>query len=141
MTRGARFSIGLCSGVIIAAATLCAATAAPRNPGDYLTLDLKSAVLSPEPLGPESRFQPLGVEAHSEVTLPATTGAAATKTAAAPATSTPATPQPARVAHMSRPHHHYAQRRHGNPLDAQASTPRPRIQRWPCNTGGICGWQ
>jgi len=30
-------------------------------------------------------------------------------------------------------------KRHGNPLDAQASD--TRIQTWPCRTGGICNWQ
>ena len=30
-------------------------------------------------------------------------------------------------------------RRHGNPLDAQATD--TRIQTWPCRTGGICNWQ
>ena len=29
-------------------------------------------------------------------------------------------------------------RRHGNPLDAQASD--TRIQVWPCKSGGICNW-
>lgn len=35
-----------------------------------------------------------------------------------------------------------AVRRHSNPLDAQASEPRsqPRVQTWPCRSGGICGW-
>jgi hypothetical protein len=39
--------------------------------------------------------------------------------------------------------------RHGNPLDAQARDTRiqphriqaPRIQTWPCNSGGICDWK
>jgi hypothetical protein len=38
--------------------------------------------------------------------------------------------------------------RNGNPLDAQArdtrvQTPRihPRVQTWPCNSGGICNWK
>jgi hypothetical protein len=30
-------------------------------------------------------------------------------------------------------------RRHGNPLDAQAFD--PRIQVWPCKSGGICNWK
>lgn len=41
-----------------------------------------------------------------------------------------------------------ASRRHGNPLDAQAyARPRnttraqPKVQTWPCRSGGICGWQ
>jgi hypothetical protein len=34
--------------------------------------------------------------------------------------------------------------RQGNPLDAQARDTRiqsPRVQTWPCNSGGICNWK
>ncbi|MEO7384615.1 MAG: hypothetical protein ABIU18_06750, partial [Novosphingobium sp.] len=30
-------------------------------------------------------------------------------------------------------------RRHGNPLDAQASD--TRVQVWPCKSGAICNWK
>ena len=146
MARGVRFDIGMCSGIAVAALTLCAATAASRNPNDYLTLDLKSAVLSPEPLGPATHFQPLGVEAHSDITLPAPAGEAPTKTAAAPAgeaaiktAAAPAASTAPHVAHTMR--HHFAQRHRSSPLDANAEAPRPRIQRWPCRASGICAWQ
>ncbi|WP_315838271.1 hypothetical protein [Bradyrhizobium prioriisuperbiae] len=41
-----------------------------------------------------------------------------------------------------------ASRPHGNPLDAQAyarpktqARAQPKLQTWPCRSGGICGWQ
>ena len=41
-----------------------------------------------------------------------------------------------------------ANHRPGNPLDAQASArpkarakAQPKVQTWPCRSGGICGWQ
>jgi len=118
------------------------------RPSEFLKLDLSKAVLSPKRLGPETQFAPVAIEAKSD-------GAQAD----ADASVWPA--PPARKVHVARTHvakahvekpsaeppraaaHPNARaklaRRHGNPLDAQATD--TRIQTWPCRTGGICNWQ
>jgi hypothetical protein len=99
-----------------------AAMAEGYQPGQFLTLDLAKAVLSPNLLGPPSQFEPVAVEAKADTPPPRA------RTAQTPRRRT------------------LAARQHRNPLDAQASVPRrhsqgPRIQAWPCRSGGICGWQ
>lgn len=101
------------------------------RPDEYLGLDLSRAVLSPKRLGPDVRFAPVRIEARADR---ASTMAHAGR----------ATPTKARIAHQraERPRgaaHARLARRHGNPLDAQASD--TRIQAWPCRTGGICNWK
>lgn len=106
--------------------------------GEFLSLDLSKAVLSPKPIGPSSGFAPVAVEAGAD-----------RSSADAQAKLEPkAEPDPvvheASVVHRRAPKAHgpvHAKlaRRHGNPLDAQASD--TRIQVWPCKSGGICDWQ
>jgi hypothetical protein len=127
-----------------------AASADEYRPDDFLKLDLPQAVLSPKPLGPPARFEPVPVEAKADPTLTTpktrvarTAPAQVAKTAPAHVAGTarahvamaaparPAKPHitvPTRLAH-----------RHGNPLDAQALD--TRIQVWPCRSGGICNWR
>ena len=99
---------------------------------DFLRLDLPMAVLSPEPLGPASKFVHVPVEAKAD-----RAGESVHAQAAHPAPSV-------RVAHARAEKPRAAARtglahRHGNPLDAQARD--TRIQVWPCKSGGICRWQ
>jgi hypothetical protein len=105
------------------------------RPGEFLSLDLSKAVLSPKPLGPVTQFAPFPIEAGSDGAPPqmhAETKAAprlhvARIGASHPGVKKPHGPAQARLAH-----------RHSNPLDAQASD--TRIQVWPCRSGGICNW-
>jgi hypothetical protein len=105
------------------------------RPGEFLGLDLSSAVLSPKRLGPETQFAPVRVEADSS---------SPTVQPPRPKVASHVTIPKTRMAHI-RPlkSHGPAQtrlaRRHSNPLDAEAFD--TRIQVWPCNTGGICDWQ
>jgi hypothetical protein len=130
-----------------------AASASDYKPDEFLTLDLSKAVLSPKPLGPESTFAPVAVEAKGdtasgvlarnsvkkvatervrELPVRAESRSAARhdrRLAEAPAER----PRGAARAHLAH--------RHGNPLNAEAMD--TRIQKWPCNPdmGGICAWQ
>jgi hypothetical protein len=103
------------------------------RPDEYLGLDLSRAVLSPKPLGPAAEFVPVAVEARADRSNER---------------------KPVRVVRITRPKIHVAHvraekpraavptrlaRRHGNPLDAQASI--SRVQVWPCRSGGICNWK
>jgi hypothetical protein len=120
------------------AAVLCAtllgwsglSVADEYRPGEFLGLDLSSAVLSPKPLGPATQFAPVRIEARAE--------------RASPAASARATPAKTHVAYQraDKPRgvaRTRLARRGGNPLDAQAFD--TRIQVWPCRSGGICGWK
>jgi hypothetical protein len=103
------------------------------RPGEFLGLDLSSAVLSPKRLGPDTQFAPVRIEARAERANPA-----------AQARAERVTPARARVAHRraEQPRgtaRDRLARRRGNPLDAQASD--TRIQAWPCRSGGICDWK
>jgi hypothetical protein len=116
------------------------------RPEEFLSLDLSKALLSPKRLGPEARFAPLAIEAKTDRANTATHARAEPRSdskseskvearAAAPRT---------RVAqhHAEKPHgaaRAKLARRHGNPLDAQASD--TRVQVWPCKSGGICNWK
>jgi len=111
---------------------------------EVLTLDLSKVVLSPKPIGPASPFTPgpLDVTLDRAETAPAV---------AASVTSSSGLTRPAKVArqkvHIARVRAEKPPgaprtkvvRRHGNPLDAQASD--TRVQVWPCKSGGICNWQ
>ncbi|QWG12026.1 hypothetical protein KMZ29_20190 [Bradyrhizobium sediminis] len=101
------------------------------RPDEFLGLDLSRAALSPKRLGPDARFAPVRIEARAD-RAPST------------ARAERATPTKARIAHQRAEEPRRAARtklarRHGNPLDAQASD--TRIQAWPCRTGGICNWK
>jgi hypothetical protein len=127
------------------------AAADEYRPDEFLKLDLSKAVLSPKRLGPETQFEPVPIEAKD--------GAQANADA-------PVWPKPPRKTHVAKTHiekthiempriekthvektraaaHVNARtklaRRHGSPLDAQATD--TRIQAWPCRSGGICNWQ
>ena len=107
------------------------------RPGEFLSLDLSKALLSPKPLGPPAQFAPFPVEAGTDSGGQAPRVRAETK-------STPdvsvvrtrraqlAVKKPHGVTRTKLTHHH------GNPLDAQAFD--RRIQVWPCKSGGICNW-
>jgi hypothetical protein len=119
------------------------ATADEYRPDDFLSLDLSKALLSPQPLGPPSKFMHVPVEARADratdVTRPrAEANVVKTKRIALPRTE---------VAHLrseKKPRGAARTRlahRHGNPLNAQAFD--TRIQVWPCRSsdGGICEWK
>jgi len=103
------------------------------RPGEFFGLDLAKAVLSPKPLGPATKFEPVRIEARADRGSPAASAPAERATRANPT-----------VAHARADKPHGAARaklvrRGGNPLDAQASD--TRIQAWPCRSGGICNWK
>ena len=112
-------------------------SAADYRPGDFLSLDLSKAVLSPKRLGPTTEFAPFPIEADTGPVKPADQARAEPKASPAPATKI-------RTAHVRVEKPRGAARtrlahRHGNPLDAEAFD--RRIQVWPCKSGGICDWQ
>ena len=129
-----------------------AASAADYLPDEFLTLDLAKAVLSPMPLGPESSFAPVAVEAKGDTASGVLAQNDAKKVAIERVRNEPVRTELADARHDSRvaevqnkrprgaARAHLA-RRHGNPLNAQAMD--TRIQKWPCNPdmGGICAWQ
>ena len=107
------------------------------RPGEFLSLDLSKAVLSPKPLGPATQFAPFPVEAGTDPDVAAPQARAETKSAphvsgARTGTAQLGAKKPHGAARTRLAH------RHGNPLDAQASD--TRIQVWPCRSGGICNW-
>jgi hypothetical protein len=114
--------------------------------GDFLSLDLPRAVLSPKRLGPSSQFTP----GPLDVTVDRG-GEKAPAPVVANVTPSAGITHPANITHPKvRVAHARAEkprgaartklaRRHGNPLDAQASD--TRIQVWPCKSGGICSWR
>jgi len=147
-------SLAVAIGAAMLAAT-GAACADEYRPDEFLSLDLTKAVFSPKPLGPPSRFQPVPVQARTDVQAkairtepvhvdPVPRHAAAMRKAAtrtkvvvhAPVAKRPA---PAVVAKRPVPAPTRMARHHGNPLDANALD--TRIQVWPCRSGGICNWQ
>lgn len=120
--------------------------AAEYKPDEFLQLDLSKAVLSPKPLGPETQFAPVKIEASSGNSSPAPAVQQLAPRKEAAHVSVPKT----RVAqtrmvdhrHPGKPGHAARTRlahRHSNPLDAEAMD--TRIQVWPCKSGGICNWQ
>jgi hypothetical protein len=146
---------------LLGAALLSWSSLAPAadeyRPGQFLGLDLSSAVLSPKPLGPPAEFVPgpLDVTAdHGNEGVPASAQASSEPKAAAQAKAAAQVIEPkatpkivaprTRIAHLRSEQPHGAARtrlaRHrGNPLDAQAFD--TRIQVWPCRSGGICNWR
>ena len=102
------------------------------RPGEFLGLDLSTAVLSPKPLGPSTQFAPVRIEARADRTSPAP-GRAARVTPAKTHVAAPRAEKPRGTARTK-----LAQPRR-NPLDAQAFD--TRVQAWPCKSGGICNWK
>jgi hypothetical protein len=126
------FKAALCAGLLAWAGL---SLAAEYRPGEFLSLDLSKAVLSPKPLGPPAQFAPVPVEADSanpvaqaRAELKPVGGSVVRSNRVAERLQKPRGAARTKLA-----------RRHSNPLDAQASD--RRIQVWPCNSGGICNWQ
>jgi hypothetical protein len=97
----------------------------------FLGLDLSTAVLSPEPLGPPAQFVALRLKAKSD------------RGDRAQARAERITHPSIRVAPVRSEKPHFAvhlrpAHRHRDPLEAQARD--SRIQVWPCKSGGICNW-
>ena len=116
---------------------LACASARAYEPGAVFRLDLKAAMLSPQPIGPPAQFEPVPVPAKDEV---ATTNAAPPAAAkAARVARPPAVAKPPRVAAKPRPVSKKQIARRSNPLDANAAD--TRVQVWPCRSGGICSWR
>jgi hypothetical protein len=130
------------------------------KPNDFLGLDLPTAVLSPKRLGPPTQFAPVAIEdasgdaGHQARAAPNAVPNQSVAETSAPDRTVADTTATAKAAR--RPHIQTAKvaaraekprgasrvklaRRHGNPLDAQASD--TRVQVWPCKSGGICNWQ
>jgi hypothetical protein len=125
------------------------AAADEYSPGQFLSLDLSKALLSPKPLGPPAQFVPGPIEPGAD---PGQVAQAGAEPKPAPVVAAPKTPVATRVVTRvaTRVAHLHAEkpraavrtrlaRRHTNPLDAQAFD--TRIQVWPCRSGGICNWQ
>lgn len=116
------------------------------KPDEFLHLDLSKAVLSPKPLGPETQFAPVRIEAKSGNSAPVAAVQPLPPRKVAAHVSVPKTriaqtrivdhrrPGKPRSAARTRLAH-----RRSNPLDAEAMD--TRIQVWPCRSGGICNWQ
>jgi hypothetical protein len=108
------------------------------RPDQLFGLDLPQAVLSPKPLGPPSRFEPVRIEAKGD------RRGEGTHAKAAPQAEPKITMHRTRVVHAPAEKPRGAARtrlarRHSNPLDAQAQD--TRVQVWPCKSGGICDWK
>jgi hypothetical protein len=128
------------------AAMLCAASVAAVDsaradqyrPEEFFSLDLRKAVLSPKPLGPPAQFEQVQVQAKTDFqSRPVRT--TAVHVHAMPKAAAKIRSAHARAEKRPTPARTKLARRHGNPLDAQASD--TRIQVWPCRSGGICNWQ
>jgi hypothetical protein len=121
----------LCTGLLLSGG---AALADEYRADQFLGLDLSQAVLSPKRLGPETQFAPVRIEARSDPRPVKTEHVVVAKEAA---------PKPQMAQHRVEKPRAAARtklaRRHSNPLDAQARD--TRIQKWPCTSGAICGWQ
>jgi hypothetical protein len=113
--------------------------------GQFLALDLSTAVLSPKPLGPSAEFvldlapskpvetKPIGSRPDREDTRPAALAQGEIHLAHVQSEAPKRSGKRHAVAH-ARPARH-----RGNPLDAQAFD--ARIRAWPCKSGGICNWK
>jgi hypothetical protein len=131
MVLKSAFAAALCTGLLMSGG---AALADEYRADQFLGLDLSQAVLSPKRLGPETQFAPVRIEARSDPRPVKTEHVVVAKEAA---------PKPQMAQHRVEKPRAAARtklaRRHSNPLDAQARD--TRIQKWPCTSGGICGWQ
>jgi len=138
----------ICAGIL---AWSGLARADQYRPGEFLTLDLSKAVLSPKALGPASGFTPGPLDVKTDnggAGFRANTEAVKTETAnAQPANTEPkVTPTIAvhkpRIVQAEKPRGSIRTKlakRHSSPLDAQAFD--ARVQVWPCRSGGICNWK
>src|SRR3954471_3917826 len=131
-------------GVLVAALCVASLAAAGSSradqyrPEEFFSLDLAKAVFSPKPLGPPAQFEKVQVQARSDFqSKPVQT--TAVHVDAMPKAAAKIRSAHARAEKPRAPARTKLARRHGNPLDAQASD--TRIQVWPCRSGGICNWQ
>ena len=121
----------LCTGLLIWGG---AALADEYRANEFLGLDLSQAVLSPKRLGPETQFAPVRIEARTDRRPVKTERVVVSKEAAPKPQIAQERVEKPRAAARTK-----LARRHSNPLDAQARD--TRIQKWPCTSGAICGWQ
>ena len=110
-----------------------AARADEYRAGELIGIDPSRALLSPKRLGPETQFAPVRIEARSD-SRPVKTERVVVRKAAEHRTPVAQRVEKPRAAARAK-----LTRGRSNPLDAQARD--TRIQKWPCNSGGICGWQ
>lgn len=153
------------AGAIILGAMVLSGPAAAQQyrPGEFLTLDLSKAVLSPKPLGPATGFTPgpldVTIDRGNNVTqtsaklvaeprdVATTTVHAETEPNSKTAIKTGTSGLRAAHARTERPTAHQPRTLvalHGrNPVEARAQDTgtRVRIQTWPCKSGGICDWK
>lgn len=162
-----RVSIFVVSALLLASAG--SALADQYRTEEFLRLDLSKAVLSPKPLGPPAEFAPVAVEARSDTAQTReepsvdyrervrTTRVKQVHSDDAPMRAEPKVDRrvdrkadrkvavhstnvkQARAEKPRAPAATKLVRRHTNPLNAQAMD--ARIQKWPCKSGGICGWK
>ena len=131
MVLKSAFAAAFCAGLLMSGG---AALADEYRADQFLGLDLSQAVLSPKRLGPETQFAPVRIEARTDRRPVKTERVVVAKEAAPkPQVALERVEKPRAVARTK------LARRHSNPLDAQARD--TRIQKWPCTSGGICGWQ
>ena len=115
--------------VAVVALTNVAVAQAPAHDTFFGAFDLKSAVLSPVPLGPPSQFEPRTSEAPQKADKPQAERIPVEPTRPASASRKPK-PQQKLAAPTPRPK--------SNPLDSYARDPRRQV--WPCVGDGICAW-
>jgi hypothetical protein len=128
----------LCAGLLMSAGN---ALADEYRADQFLGLDLSTALLSPKRLGPETQFAPIRIEARSD-SRPVKTERVVVSKNTAPKPQVAEERVEKKPEHVAKPRpaaRTKLVRRHSNPLDAQARD--TRIQKWPCTSGGICGWQ
>ena len=131
MVLKSAFAAAFCTGLLMSGG---AALADEYRADQFLGLDLSQAVLSPKRLGPETQFAPVRIEARTDRKPVKTERVVVSKEAAPkPQVAQERVEKPRAAARTK------LARRHSNPLDAQARD--TRIQKWPCTSGGICGWQ
>jgi len=121
----------LCTGLLVWGG---GALADEYRADEFLGLDLSQAVLSPKRLGPETQFAPVRIEARTDRRPVKTERVVVSKEAAPKPQIAQERVEKPRAAARTK-----LARRHSNPLDAEARD--TRIQKWPCTSGGICGWQ
>jgi len=121
----------LCTGLLLWGG---GALADEYRANEFLGLDLSQAVLSPKRLGPETQFAPVRIEARTDRRPVKTERVVVSKEAAPKPQIAQERVEKPRAAARTK-----LARRHSNPLDAEARD--TRIQKWPCTSGGICGWQ
>jgi hypothetical protein len=153
MVLKSAFVAAVCTGVLAISGP---AVADQYRPAEFLNLEFPKAVFSSKRIGPEARFAPVRIEARSDEVKSdeAQSGLSDADLEASIWPKLP--PRKARVAKTSikpdvektraEPQRAAAHgnarvklaKRHGNPLDAQATD--TRVQTWPCRSGGICNW-